>query len=277
MEMIKRILVGLAGTTYTPVAIQRAVTLAQSHDAEVTGVTILDRSRVRCDGIGLVKTPNSELVRAERMQIASTQIQQSVDTFASSCEAAHIKYRVVEESGDAFTRLMDLSRYHDLMVFGLRSVFEYDFLAGDPESILIRLVSAGVRPLIAVTEESRSISRVLIAYNGSMESAKAMKRFVQMRLWPGAELKIVTFHSSVDKARELMLAAEEYCRAHGFRVCHQSNPGDPKVLLMTAATMWQADMVVMGNSVRSVLLRRILGDTLLGTLRDTQIPLFLAQ
>ena len=106
------------------------------------------------------------------------------------------------------------------MVFGLRSVFEYDFVAGDPESLLIRLVSAGVRPLIAVSEQFRGISRVLIAYSGSMQSAKAMKRFVQMRLWPGAELKIVTFHPSDDKAYELLQAAEDYCRAHGFRVCH---------------------------------------------------------
>jgi nucleotide-binding universal stress UspA family protein len=173
--------------------------------------------------------------------------------------------------------LIDAARYHDVMVFGLRSVFRYDFLAGDPESLLIRLVGAGVRPLIAVSEEYRSISRVLIAYNGSMESAKAMKRFVQMRLWPNAELKIVTFHPSDSKAEELFRAAEEYCRAHGFRVCHQSNPGDPKVLLSVAATLWQADMIVMGNSARSVLLRKVLGDTLLVTLRDTKIPLFLAQ
>lgn len=37
--MIKRVLVGMAGKTYTPVAIERAVTLAQSHCAEVTGVS----------------------------------------------------------------------------------------------------------------------------------------------------------------------------------------------------------------------------------------------
>ena len=43
--MIKRVLVGLAGTTYTPVAIERAVTLAKTHDAEVTGVTVLDARR----------------------------------------------------------------------------------------------------------------------------------------------------------------------------------------------------------------------------------------
>jgi len=277
MNMIKRILVGLAGTTYTPVAIQRAVTLAQAHDAEVTGVTVLDKGRVRCEGLGLMKAPNRELVRTERMEIARSQIEQSVHDLESACQTANIKYRVVEESGDAFTRLVDLARYHDLMVFGVRSIFEYDFLAGDPESLLIRLVSAGVRPLIAVSDEFRRISRVLIAYNGSMESAKAMKQFVQMRLCPDAKLKIVTFHSSYSKAYDLLMAAEKYCRAHGFRVCHQSFPGDPKVLLLVAATLWQADMIVMGNSARNVLLRNVLGDTLVDTLRDTRIPLFLAQ
>ncbi|QDU29263.1 Universal stress protein family protein [Anatilimnocola aggregata] len=268
--MIKRILVGLAGTTYTPVAIQRGVTLAQSYDAEVTGVAILDSSRLRCE-------PNREAIRAERMEIALSQIQRSIVDFETACQRASIKHRVVEESGDAFTALIDRARYSDLMVFGLRSVFKYDFLADDPESLLIRLVSAGVRPLIAVSEKYRRISRVIIAFNGTMESAKAMKRFVQMRLWPGAELKIVTFHPSEPKANELLRDAEDYCRAHGYSVCHQSNPGDPKVLLLAAATLWQADMIVMGNSARSVLTRRVLGDTLLETLRNTTIPLFLAQ
>lgn len=74
-----------------------------------------------------------------------------------------------------------------------------------------------------------------------------------------------------------MLSAEDYCRAHGYSVCHQSNPGDPEALLLAAASLWQADMIVMGNSARSVLVRNILGDTLLSTLRETKIPLFLAQ
>jgi len=276
--MLKRILVGLTGTTYTPVAIERAVTLAQTHDAEVTGVTVLDPRHVRSPGAAAPPPwENADAIRDQRMAIPGARIAQSIRDFEAACQTARIKHRVVEESGDLFTRLVDLARYHDLMVFGLRSIFDDDFHVGDPESLLIRLVGAGVRPLIAVSEKFRTISRVVIAYNGSMESAKAMKRFVQMRLWPGAELKIVTFHPSGSKADELLCAAEEYCHAHGFRVSHQSNPGDPKVLLLAAARLWQADMIVMGNSARSVLLRKVLGDTLLATLRDARIPLFLAQ
>lgn len=277
--MIKRILVGLAGTTYTPVAIQRAVMLAQSHKAEVTGVTVFDTRRVRMLG-GTVPLTHETPVAAgceSRLSITQARMADSVQNFETTCQKAGIRFNVVSETGDAFARLIDLARYHDLLVFGLRSVFEYDFLGDSPESILIRLIGSGARPLITVTDKFRSISRVMIAYSGSMESATAMKRFVQMRLWPDVELKIVTFHPLDDKAFELLREAEGYCRSHGFKVCHQSNPGDPKVLLLAAAKMWQADMIVMGNSARNVLIRKLLGDTLRGTLHDTHIPLFLAQ
>lgn len=276
--MIKRILVGLAGTAYTPVAIQRAVTLAQTHGAEVTGVTVLDSRRVRMLGGNVPLTHETRLAGCDsRLVVTQERMADSIRDFEATCRTAGIRFHIVSETGDAFARLIDLARYHDLMVFGLRSVFEYDFLGDSPESILIRLIGSGARPLIAVTDKFRSISRVLIAYSGSMESATAMKRFVQMRLWPGVELRIVTFHPSDNKAFELLREAEGYCRSHGYSVCHQSNPGDPRVLLLAAATMWQADMIVMGNSVRNVLSRKLLGDTLRGTLQDTHLPLFLAQ
>ena len=55
--MIKRILVGLAGTNYTPTAIQRAVTLAREHSADVTGVTVVDRRRLRGRTVAWVNGP----------------------------------------------------------------------------------------------------------------------------------------------------------------------------------------------------------------------------
>ncbi|MFO0904695.1 MAG: universal stress protein [Pirellulales bacterium] len=276
--MIKRILVGLAGTHYTPVAIEQSLCLAKVHNAELTGVTVLDPRRDR-DLAGVVPPPwiDVEQVRSQREAVTKSRILESVRAFEEACAAAGVKHHVMEERGDPFTCLADMARYHDLVVFGVRSVFEFDFYGAAPESTIMQLVTAGVRPLIAVAREPRTISRVLIAYNGSVESSQAMKRFVQLGLYPAAELKIVTFHPSDDQAYELMRPAEEYCRSHGYRVCHESNPGDPKVLLLAAASLWKADLIVMGNSARNILVRCLLGDTLVSTLRETNIPLFLAQ
>jgi nucleotide-binding universal stress UspA family protein len=40
--MIKRILVGIGGTPFTDVAIQRAIELANIHGSALTGVTVVD-------------------------------------------------------------------------------------------------------------------------------------------------------------------------------------------------------------------------------------------
>ncbi len=53
--------------------------------------------------------------------------------------------------------------------------------------------------------------------------------------------------------------------------------GDPHVRLLEYAQEWQADILVMGSTNRGRLARLILGDTLLHTIRQAEIPLFLAQ
>lgn len=276
--MIKRILCGLAGTTYTPTAIAQAVALARAHAAEVTGVTVFDMHRARrLHDTALVPWPDSEAVRDRRQALTENNIRQSIHDFEAACAAAQVPYAVVEETGDPFSKLLDLSRYHDLMVFGLRSIFEYDFTWSEPQALLIHLVGGGVRPMLAVADKPREISRVLIAHSGSMESAKAMKRFVQMRLWPGVALHLVTFHPSDEEAYRLLQPAERYCRAHGYTVTHESNPGEAQDLLLPIATLRRADLIVMGNSARRVWLRRVLGDTMLNTLSQAELPLFLAQ
>ena len=275
--MIKRVLVGLAGTPYTPVAIQSAIMIAKANGAEVTGVTVLDLSHVRRLAHLQFAWTRADDARGQRLAILESRIHESIREFEAACERAKVPYNVVAENGDPFTKLVDLARYHDLIVFGLRSIFEWEFQSGSPQELLIHLIGAGVRPIIAVSEKYRPISRVMIAYSGSMESAKAMKRFVQMNLWPEAKLKIITFNPSNDVAYQLLHSAGDYCRDHGYHVEYQLNPGQAKDFLLAAATLWQADMIVMGNSARSVWVRRILGDTLLDVLSQSEMPMFLAQ
>jgi nucleotide-binding universal stress UspA family protein len=273
--MIKKILLGLGGTPYTTVAIQRAVQVAKRFDAEITGVIVLNPDRLKkIDGAEKETAPTT----INRIIITKDLIEQAVSAFESACAVDGIKYNVKQEKREtALDQIISLARYHDIMIFGLRGIFEYDISFEKPEDTVARLISAGVRPIIAVSEKFRPIQKVLIAYSGSMESAKTMKRFVQLRLWPDAKLKIVTFQKSEDKAQQLLYDASEYCRAHGFHVDRESNPGSTKDILLPMATLWQADMIVLGNSARSLLMKRVLGETALHIIRNADRPLFLSQ
>ena len=277
--MIKKILLGLAGTPYTSVAIQRAVGLAKRLDAEITGVTVLDVERLtNVGGVRIGAITFAKEMTAQRLLVIKEKIEEAIGEFRSACALDGIKCHVKkEEREDPFDLMISIARYHDLMIFGLRSIFEYDILFEEPKDTLARLISAGVRPIIAVSDKIRPIQKVLIAYSGSMASAKTMKRFVQLRLWSDVKLKIVTFQSSEDKAHKLLYDASEYCRAHGFYVESESNPGSPKEFLLPMATLWQADMIVLGNSAHSLLMKRVFGETALHIIRNADRPLFLCQ
>jgi nucleotide-binding universal stress UspA family protein len=274
---MKRILVGLSGTEYTVSAINQAVALTMGHDAEVTGVSILDKSRL--ENVGPVPLGGSQYAREltdDRMEKAKERIEWSLHEFTESCRAAGVRHQVLREVGEPLSLLIDQARYHDLMVFGLRSLFEFNLVA-DPHDAIVRLVQSGVRPLIAVSKHDSPIGKVMIAYSGSMESARAMKRFVQMRLWPGARLRIVTFEHTTDRATEIVNDAADYCRAHGFDVEVAIIPGSAKDQLLPYAEAWGADLIVVGNSAKNLLVRRLFGETALNTIRHSNRPLFLAQ
>ena len=210
------------------------------------------------------------------MKTARERVDWATHEFTEACKAAGVQHRVVREVGEPFALMIAEARYHDLMIFGLRSLFESDLVA-DPNDALVRLVRSGVRPLLAVSKGFTPIKKVLIAYSGSMESAKAMKRFVQMQLWPVSELRIISFEDGKGHARELLTDAANYCRAHGLEVETECVTGSPKEHLLSYIRNWGADLTVVGNSNQNLILRRIFGETALHVIRNAEHPLFLAQ
>ena len=158
--------------------------------------------------------------------------------------------------------MISQARYYDLMIFGLRSLFDYDVAGTAPSDVLSRLVSQGVRPILAVSQEYRPIQRVLLAYSGSMESAKAIRRFMQLQLWPDLSIKVVTFEHAPQVANELLTDVADYCRAYGCDTEIEHVAGSAKELLLQHATDWNADIIIVGNSVSPELIQAFLRELL---------------
>ncbi|MFQ5732605.1 MAG: universal stress protein [Planctomycetaceae bacterium] len=274
--MIKRVLVGLAGTPFTSVAIRRAVELGRIHEAEVLGVTVIDRRRLRAlmitrDGAGDV------VKESMRIQLSEQRTEDSIEELETACAAAGVACNIKRETGDPFALMMALARYADVMVFGLRSLFEYDYACEKPSDVLAQIASRGVRPIIAVSQQFRPVRRVLLAYSGSMESAKTIKLFLQLRLWPEMTLKLVTCKHPADQAYSLLADAADYCHAHGYTPEIEYNPGSARKEILPLAEKWNADLIVMGNSARSFLIRKVFGETALNVMQNSVLPLFLSQ
>ena len=275
--MIKRILVGIGGTEFTDVAIERALEIAKIHDAIVTGVTVVDIKRLQKVGpVPLGGAAYADKLRKKRTEITKERIEQAVTKCEDGCRKSGIACKIEQETGDPFELMISHARYNDITIFGLRSLFDYG-LTPEPRDALIRLVSQGVRPIVAVSPQYREIRRVLVAYNGSMESAKAMRRYVQLRPWANVTLRIVFLGDENERAQGLLEDARGYCQAHGFDAETELVKAPAKNGLIEYAQANDFDLIVMGNSSRSILVRQIVGDTVLSTIQQADRPLFLAQ
>ncbi len=275
--MIKRILVALSGTPYSAVAVRHAIELAVAHDAELTGVTIADVEAI--SNVGPVPIGGGAAAAElshQRQAVTEERVEVAIAAFEEECARVKLPHSVVRESGDPFEELISLWRYHDLTVLGLRGLFEYG-LVHNPDDYLIRLVKEGVRPIVAVSAEFREIRKVLIAYNGTMVSAKAMKRFVQSHPWGNVEVRIACFRMDPEIAERLLVDASSYCRAHGMVVDVEHVAASAKTELLSYAEGWGADLIVLGSCTKSRMARLVLGDTCINTIRDAHVPLYLTQ
>ena len=279
--MIKRVLLGIGGTPFTRVAIQRAVELCRLHEAQLTAVTVVDEQRLtRVGPVPAGAGASASELREHRLAVTRELIEEAVDSLKAACEESKVQVSIHREQGEPFQLMVDYARYHDVSVFGLRSMFECDILGssgGQPADMLSQMVIGGVRPIIAVSERFRSIRRVLIAYGGSVRAAETMKQFVRLELWPDVTLRLLACVNGDANTDRLLNDAFIYCRQHGHEPELNYRRGSPSKEILAEAHEWDADLIVLGTSQRGVLSRAIFGSTALHVIRNADRPLFLGQ
>jgi len=273
--MIKRVLVALSGSPYTPAAMEHGFDLANTHQAEITGVTVTDLAKLANVGpVPLGGGAAAAELSHQRIADAEQRIAECVANYKTACDAHGVTGHLHQEAGDIIDEITKLWRYNDVVVFGLRGLFEYGVIH-NPDDMLIRIIKSGIRPILAVDKEYRDINNVMIAYNGSLEAAKAMKSFVQTRIYPNVNLRIVSFEKRKDDPQELLSDAKKYCAAHGFEAETDHVDKEPRDHLIDYAERNGMDLIVMGSTGRSRLTEYILGDTVLTAIKHCHIPLYL--
>lgn len=272
--MIKRILLALGGAPFSAETVRRGIELAKAHGAKLTAVTILDTEYWKLSTrVWMTAGEAAEIAASKPWLAVEQRVKRVVHDFETACRKADVPCETICPQRKPFQALASEARYSDLTIFGLQSMFAIS-LVPEVEQAVAQLIRGGVRPLLAVTQEPRPIRRVLITYNGSIESAKTMRQFIQMKLWPQVSLALAVFQQDTVAPDKLLTDAVAYCRAHGHDVDAQVVAGSAHDALLPHAR--DADLIVAGDSFRNVILRDLLGDTMSHMVRQTDKPLFIS-
>lgn len=276
--MITRILVAVSGTAVGPAKLTQTLDLAKRHKAEITALSVIDVERLRHVGpVPIGAGHHAEHWREQRIEEARAAAEQRIAEMADLARQAGLKVHPLRVEGDPLDVLIRAWRYQDLCVLGARSWFEHGVVP-QPADALLKVVAAGVRPLLTVTDATHTVHKALVAYNGSLESAKAMKQFAQMRIWPGIALHIVCVNGTKtgEPAERVLEDAAAYCRGQGFGCTAAQLDGQPSEVLLRHAHEVQADLIVLGSSFRKVLTLQRFGTNALTLLQTSDLPLFLS-
>jgi nucleotide-binding universal stress UspA family protein len=275
---IQRILVPLDPSPYTEAAVLRACDVAHHHYAQVTGLAVLDSPEIR-RRFSPVEVAHWPSVR-ENLDLGVQQAEQIIakarERFAMTCEGQHVAYLDDELNGVPASIIADTASLYDLIVMGLRTYYHFETRETDGDS-LDKVLDRTACPVLAVPAQAPpSFKRVLIAYDGSFPSGRAIRDFVGFAR--PYEFEITVFSCGEDKAQSdaLLNRAASYLRAHnvqGFKL-HGSTraPWD----LVREEFLDQTDLVVAGIHSRKFLVDPIVGSFTRNLIQSGQVSLYLS-
>lgn len=277
--MIKRILVALDPDTDTPVAIQYAVEIARRFEATVTGLAVVDMKHVEHEarGGGIGSMYYAEKLRENLVEETRQKARELVAEFKQEMEGTGVQYQGEVKEGEPYGKIVDAMKYNDLLVIGQEPHFFYAHPKQRTET-LVKVVKRNIGPTLVVGHEHRSVKRILIAYDGSAASARAMRRYVHLDPFgDGLTLDVLNIYEKDSSASEYMLArAKAYLEVHGHKVQVVSRKGEDAAREIVAyAKEFEADLVVAGAHSVSKLTRLAFGSTTATLMHDCPSPLFL--
>lgn len=244
--MLKSILLYLDSAEHAQPVIQCGVTLARNADARVRGLTLLDTRAFdaahQCESAVYLSLVESRHERTENTHDGAR------IALSQACLEARLNFDVRRISGNPLSILPAEARFHDLVIVSSHSSKHRPRDSGPMLSTgdLRALLERGVQPLMLVPPSARQLKRVLLAYDGSEASGRAIRSYLNLGILRDADHRLLAIGKTENEARVALAEMAEYCASHCPLFETGCVTGKTRRVLPPYATKWDADLVVLG-------------------------------
>jgi len=278
--MLSRILLPIDPSPHSKAAFKYARGLARAHDAEITGLMILDTPEIE-RAVGHVTPGALEYARKagrRREGLAHEHIQEQLSAFATRCGESGVRHKEVEVQGAPAEMIIGESVFFDVVVIGMETHYHFE-TSDEPSRTLQEIAGHMMPPVIAIPLKEyapESTKHVTIAFGGSRTAARSVRQFVTLGLFKDAQISILCSNPDMDVANELIAAVTRYMSAHGYgEIAHAWTPG-PVIEAMQDQYLEQADLVVLGAHAKQGILSFLYGQVTKFVLNEGSTPVFIA-
>jgi nucleotide-binding universal stress UspA family protein len=215
--------------------------------------------------------PQLQQIQREKAVTVLAAVEKRCRDGSVACETAY-------DTGSLTQVILDNEVKADMIVLGQRGEHAA-WLAGALGSSVERVVRASVKPCLITPDKFHQIRHMLIAYDGSAESSKALRAGVALAPVLGAKMTItmVAAHGAEDAAFEALHKAKQQALEAGVTAHAEPLRGDPEIQILELKESVGADLIIMGAYGHTRIREFILGSTTSHVLRKSDVPVLLVR
>lgn len=252
-SLFSDILVAMDGRMDSWIAFEQAIQLAQLESADVRGLVIENKNKKG-------DIPKEDLVHA----------------FNDRLSQSGIKGSLAFARGEIAETISERARVNDLVVLKLshppsKNIFSR-FLSG--MRLILRRCS---RPILVVRNQVSVLSSILLAYDGSRKGKEALFVASYFTKRYQKQLTVLVVDADQERGQILLDDVKEYLGGCCEKAFFRQDKGRPEDIILQVAHEESNDVIIMGGYGLSPVLEVLLGSTVDGVLRGSNIPVFICQ
>src|SRR5580658_7710535 len=215
--------------------------------------------------------PQLEQIQREKATTILAAVEKRCRDAGVTCETAY-------ETGTLAHVMLQYEERADIVVLGQHGEHAA-WSEGILGSSVERMTRASVKPSLVTTDKFQQIQHMLIAYDGSEESSKALRAGIALAPSLGAKVTITSVAAlgGEDAASEILHKAKQLAQQSGVEAHLEVLHGDPETEILQIRETIGADLVVMGAYGHTRIRELILGSTTSHVLRKANVPVLLVR
>ncbi len=281
--MLRTILVGLDRSGTSDVAVRLGIRWAKRTKATLVGVAIVDEPGVFAmeptwpvGGSADDKTTYYMGYEA-RLAMVEKQTTEALDRFVRKSEEESVAHIEVKRTGSPHKIIEQESHWCDLVLMARGSQFRSIACDDEADDTLKSVLKNGPRQIVIVPSADCSGDSVVIAYDGSIEAARALAAFESTGLAESGKVHVITVSENTNEVAGLAAIACKFLSRHDIdAVSHELiSSRAPADIIAEQVLRLNAGLIVMGAYGQSAVHEFFVGSTTRRLVQRSPAPLFL--
>jgi len=281
IEMFNTILVPIDSSDTSLIAVDYAIDLSKSFDSEITGISIIDIKKLAGPFMRDLGTsiggmvPYGDFQQNVRQFLEDT-AKAALDELEGKCSKAGIPFTRTTKEGVVGREIVESAKRCDMISMGMAGEHAFwrdAFLGSNLESV----VRQTHKPVLVTPEKYKKISKILVAYDASSFSTKALSAGADIAKQMGLPLTVVTVSDDEKSGEDILSKADDNLKDYKISYDKILKDGEIVNAILELCEEGSYDLLAMGAYGHSKIRELILGNTTVQIMRKVSCAVLLCR